>query len=363
MSEPLDPNKYHVLTPELKRKLLLIGLPLFLVVFPLLSYFYYSFAINRPNQISKEITVEIEEGEGVVDISRKLSSLGVVNSEFLFNVYVLLNNRDEGIQAGKYVIPAGTSLVELVEMLEHGTNDIKMTFLEGWRIEEIAAYASVNLENIDYEDFVNLAADLEGRLFPDTYWVNAEITEAELIDLLASTFKEKTGKVLTEEALKKAQLTEKEALAFASIVEREVSKKEDRTKVAGILIKRYKADELIGADATTQYAVAKGKMGCVTDSKSLCPSYSLSLEMDWWPKNLEDDDIALDSLYNTRKNKGLPPTPISSFGLNALESVLNYEKTAYNYYLTDKNGVTHYSATYEEHLQKINAYLLNNRGD
>ena len=206
MSEPLDRNKYHVLTPELKRKLLLIGLPLFLVVFPLLSYFYYSFAINRPNQISKEITVEIEEGEGVVDISRKLSSLGVVNSEFLFNVYVLLNNRDEGIQAGKYVIPAGTSLVKLIEMLEHGTNDIKLTFLEGWRIEEIAAYASVNLENIDYEDFVNLAADLEGRLFPDTYWVNAEITEAELVDLLASTFKEKTGKVLTEEALKKASI-------------------------------------------------------------------------------------------------------------------------------------------------------------
>ena len=358
MSEQLDPTKYHTLTPKLKQKLILIGLPLLIIVLPLLSYTYYSFAVNRPNQIGKEVTVEIKEGEGVLDVSRKLSSLGATNSEFLFNVYVFLNNKDKNIQAGKYVIPSGATLVDLVDMLEHGTDDVKLTFLEGWRIEEIAGYAAVNLDNIDYEDFVSLASHLEGTLFPDTYWVNSNITETEMIDLLRNTFNEKTGKALTEKDLENVQLTKNEVFVLASIVEREVSKKEDRAKVAGILVKRFKSDELLGADATTQYAVAKGKVGCVNVSVSVvCPSYNLSIEMDWWPKILERDDLNFDSPYNTRKNKGLPPTPIASFGLNALESILNYEKTPYNYYLTDKNGVTHYSVNYEEHLQKVNSFL------
>ena len=358
MSEQLDPNKYHILTAGLRQKLLLISLPIVLVVFPLLIYGYYTFAVNRPNQIGKDVTVEIKEGDGVLEVSGKLSSLGAINSEFLFNVYVFLNNKDKNIQAGKYNILSGTNLVSLVEMLEHGKDDIKLTFLEGWRIEEIAGYAAVNLDNIDYEDFVSLAANLEGKLFPDTYWVNTQINESELIDLLRKTFDEKTKKILTPKALENAQLTENEAFVLASIIEREVSKKEDRPRVAGILVKRLKSGELVGADATTQYAVAKGKVGCVNVPDSVvCPSYNLSLEMDWWPKILEKDDLDFDSPYNTRKNPGLPPAPISSFGLNALESALNHEKSQYNYYLTDIDGVTHYSVTYEEHLQKVNTYL------
>lgn len=359
MAEPLDPSKFHVL--NLRQKLY-IGLAvalILLVLSPLCGFLYYRFAINRPSQVNKDITYDLKSGTGVFDVARELTQLGAINSEFLFDAYVLGNGLDKTIQAGVYKIPSGSSITQVVEQLQHGTNDIKLTFLEGWRLEEFAREAVSKLKNVDYENFVMLAKDSEGMLFPDTYYVNADIDEVQLIDLLQQTFATKTKDILTPDALSRIGLTKPQALIFASIVEREVHNTTDRPIVAGILIKRWKNKELIGADATTQYAVSRNRVGCATSNVVVCPADGMAMEMMWWPSDLTVDDLNFDSPYNTRKNVGLPPSPISSFSINALESVLNYKNTEYNYYLTDGDGVTHFARTYDEHLNNINKYIKN----
>ena len=357
MLEELDPKKFHILNKK-QQTLAIVALTVIgSVILPLTTLFYYNFAINRPSQIDRETTVELKSGEGLSEIADKLYEKGVLNSEFLFKVYVLSKGIDKNIQAGTYTIPAGTSVVNLAEILQHGTNDIAITFLEGWRVEEFARAANSKLQDIDYENFVALAQTSEGYRFPDTYYLNVDIKEQELLDRLRTTFNDKTKDILTEQALLEANLSKEQVVIFASIVEREISNEEDRPVVAGILIKRWRNDELIGADATTQYAVARAKAGCGETTARVCPGDDRAEMVEWWPKELTATDLNSDSPYNTRKFIGLPPTPITNPGLNAIEAALNPVQTDYNYYLTDKDGITRYARSLEEHNANVFTYL------
>ncbi|RJR26957.1 endolytic transglycosylase MltG [candidate division WWE3 bacterium] len=359
MSEPLDPQKFHIFTTEKKiSAAIIIGLIL-LIILPPLAFTYYRFSIGRPSQTSDEVTFEIKNGQPISETASLLYSEGAINSEFLFTLYVFLNNYDKNIQAGTYRIPAGISIVDLVEMFQHGVNDISITFLEGWRVEEIAREASRKLDKIDYTDFVTRAKNLEGYLFPDTYLVNKDITEEELVKLLNDTFYNKTSELLNEERVKSTGLTPDEIVKFASIVEREVFKLEDRRIVAGILIKRYKEGMKIDADATTQYVAAAYDVCGSMPSPDCIPTVEDYYELEWWPKELTFEDLEIDSPYNTRKVVGLPPTPISNPGLDAISSVLEYEDTVYYYYLNDKFGNTYFAVNLDEHNANISRYLSN----
>ena len=128
-------------------------------------------------------------------------------------------------------------------------------------------------------------------------------------------------------------MSENEVIILASILEREEPDVNERPIVAGILIGRYLAGELLGADATTQYVFGTNK--------------------DFWPKNLTQEQLDNANPFNTRKVVGLPPQAISNPGFNAISSVINYKESPYNYYMHDKKGVVHYAKTLDEHNQNI----------
>ncbi|MBI2414350.1 endolytic transglycosylase MltG [candidate division WWE3 bacterium] len=355
--EQADPSKFIVLTELQKKVVIGASLLIVLVVLPLFVLFYYNWAINRPAQSFKDHTFYIEDGETLSSIARRLGEQGVVNSEFLFKFYLYKNKLQSKIQAGVYTIPSGTSVKKLSEIFQFGTNDLKLTFLEGWRMEEYARLASSVLKKSDYGEFVKLAKSKEGMLFPDTYYFNVDSTEKDIVSRLISNFEAKTNQLFLSDAFKKTGLTKAQVITLASIVEREVSREEDRPIVAGVLIKRFLNEELIGADATVQYLVAEKNFCKTQDNIMDCPDKDQIKLIDWWPLNITKADLETESPFNTRKNIGLPPTPISNPGISAIESVINFTPTTYNYYLTDKNGITHFSNTLEEHNQNIASYL------
>lgn len=357
MDETLDPNKFHVLDESKKRLLFIIGGVLLIVLLPIFSFFYYNFAINRPSQTVDEHTIEIEPGWSISTISKELYTKDVINSRALFIFYILVNNLEQDIQAGEYMIPPGVSLKELSDMLQYGTKDVRITFLEGWRVEQFALAATEKFEDVDYEDFVERARDSEGYLFPDTYVFPHDITTQEIIDHLKDTFDSKTAELLNEDALEKVGLSKEEVIIMASIVEREVADPLDRALVAGVLLKRYRNGMPLGADATVQYYAPFLRIGCSLESENICPTDDRAKEIDWWPYSLTQAELDYDSPYNTRKYEGLPPSPISSVSLSAIESVLNYKESENLYYLTDPEGVTHFAQTLEEHERNIALYL------
>lgn len=178
----------------------------------------------------------------------------------------------------------------------------------------------------------------EGYIFPDTYMVPKNAT----FDTVYSIIKNNSKFVeALQNIKKKSKLTEKEVLILASLVEREARLPSTREKIAGIILKRYLADWPLQIDATVQYI-----LGYQPNEKS------------WWKKYLTEEDLKIDSPYNTYKNKGLPPDPICSPSLSSIEAVINANSsTPYWYYITDNNGVMHYAVTLEEHESNVQKYL------
>uniref|UniRef100_A0A7C4XHR4 Endolytic murein transglycosylase n=1 Tax=candidate division WWE3 bacterium TaxID=2053526 RepID=A0A7C4XHR4_UNCKA len=352
-----DPKRYIVLNSSQKKMALLFVFIGFFVVFPILGYFYYEIGVERPAQGFKETVFEIEEGESVSAIAKRLNERGLVNSELLFTSYLIRNNLQSKIQAGVYQIPPGASVKELANIFQFGTNDVKLTFIEGWRAEEYARYAASKLKRVDYEEFLKLAKNKEGQLFPDTYYMNIESDEAELVEKLTQTFDAKTKDLFVSPEFNSLGLTKSQVINFASTVEREINTAEDRPVVAGILIKRFKNNELIGADATVQYAVAEKNFCATQDNPAECPNKEQINQIDWWPGNIFAEDLEFDSPYNTRKNLGLPPSPIANPGIESIKAVIYNVPTTYNYYLTDAEGKAHYAETLAQHNENINQFL------
>ncbi len=357
MADELDPKKYHVLSQK-NKTFFIVGAAVFsLVVLPALIYVYYNIAVNRPSQIGKELTFEIEKGQGISAISRNLASVGAVNSEFLFKSYVVLNELDTNIQAGIYTIKAGSNVKDIAALFQHGTLDTSITFVEGWRIEEFARKATSVFGNVDYTTFVKEASESEGLLFPDTYVFSSNVTTSEVVDHLEEMFNKKADSVVTPYALEKIGLTKDQVLSLASIIERETRDDADRAIVAGILIKRWKEGMKLEVDATTQYVAAPLRFGCKLTNIDVCPSEGIAKDINWWPHDLTLAELAIDSPINTRKNLGIPAKPISSFGLSALKAVLEYAPSDYYFYINDSTGKTHFAKTLKEHEANIKQYL------
>jgi len=138
------------------------------------------------------------------------------------------------------------------------------------------------------------------------------------------------------ELLKGTDFSLYERLILASIVEKEAKNPDDFPVIAGILIKRFKSEKPLQADATLIYE----KCGFVFCQDALTKK-----------------DFQKDSPYNSYKEINLPPTPISNPGLFAIKAVISPLATEYWYYITDNEGKAIYAKTLKEHQQNINKYL------
>ena len=308
---------------------------------------YYLAALNRPSALSEAQTITINPGMGVNEIADLLFKENLIHSEALFKLYLKLCNLQATLEAGEYEVPPHLNLKDTVALFQHGTFDIKVTIPEGWRREEMAEYLGSGVDGLGFSGngFLLASEGMEGYLFPETYFISREMSAEDFVARMREMFEKKFTKELKEEA-KKRGLTEEEVVILASIVEREVKLAEDRAKVAGILIKRWKGDWPLEADATIQYAVATSRRLSSVDRG----------QFEWWPKKLTDADLEIDSHYNTRKYKGLPPAPICNPGLKALEAAVSYEESSYWFYVSDKEGKIHFSKTLDEHNQKVLEY-------
>ena len=115
---------------------------------------------------------------------------------------------------------------------------------------------------------------------------------------------------------------------MASLIEKEVSVPEERAIVAAVIYNRLKEGMTLGIDATVRYALDK------------------------WTGDLTSQDLKVDSPYNTRVKKGLPPTPISNPRVESLEAALKPAEVDYLYYvLEDTEGHHFFTASYDKFLE------------
>jgi UPF0755 protein len=259
------------------------------------------------------------------------------------------------LAAGDHLVTQGVSTLTAVETLtvQESGPTVRVTFPEGIRIEEMAVLveeaqiasaadflAAVQAAAIPAEIAATLpeGAGLQGYLFPDTYILPEGATAGELVTLMLTTFLQRFTPELREQAAALG-LNMHQAVALASIVEREAVLPEERALIAGVFYNRLEAGDLLGADPTVQFAVA------------LDPANVAAYG--WWKQELTVEDLAIDSPYNTRLYPGLPPGPITNPGLAPLQAVAMPEDTDYYYFVADAqagDGSHLFAVTFEEHV-------------
>ena len=316
-----------------------ISILLFLFIFVSVSFYLFykegSLPVNKNSKISKIFV--IKQGEPLDTIVNNLANEGLIRNKIIFYLIVKKLGIERKIQAGDFQISENMNAQEVATSLTHGTIDIWLTLIEGMRKEEMAQIIS---KNLDIPEIEIERKTKEGYIFPDSYLIPRTATTETILSIINKNFESKFDEKLHAQA-KNKKLTEKQVLILASLVEREARQSSTREKVAGIILKRYLADWPLQIDATVQYV-----LGYQPNEKS------------WWKKELSEEDLKIDSPFNTYINKGLPPEPICNPSLSSIKAVINAdENTPYWYYITDKNGVMHYAITLEEHQNNINKYL------
>lgn len=297
----------------------------------------------------------IEPGMRTVQIADLLEEKGLIKNALLFKGYLKVKNEGSRFMAGTYETKPGASYDQLIAMLNNGEvkpeEMIRFTIPEGYTVLQMSETISKE-SGLDAKEFVKLADQstwdlsivneipkdeplrhhLEGYLFPATYELPKDSTEQEVIQVMLGQMEKRLSEIPDwENLLKERGLTLHELLTVASLVEREVVAEKERALVAGVIYNRLEQDMKLEIDATVQYLLDKPK------------------------ERLLYKDLEVDSPYNTYRNKGLPPGPISSPSLASIEAALKPEHSDYLFYVTKKDGTQEhlFAKTYKEHLQNI----------
>ncbi|MFT7644393.1 MAG: UPF0755 protein [Candidatus Paceibacteria bacterium] len=298
------------------------------------SYWYASVLNEPPANFPVNKSIIIEKGTDVMEITEILEQEGVVRSSVLLYYTLVLFHDSTDVKASSYVFENPLSAFAVAERLTQGDFDtdlIRFTHFEGERVTILAKRAEQALPNFDVKAFIASSTPHEGKLFPDTYFIPTEYNDAELLILLLDTFEQKIAGF--DEQIQVSDLTLDEILVLASIIEREANTAESKKAISGVFKNRMNIGMALQADASIEYILDK----------------PLS--------ELTPDDLEIDSPYNTYLYLDLPPTPIGNPGFDAIDAVLNPTESEYYYYITDNDGVFHYSKTYSEHLRNIELYL------
>lgn len=341
---------------------LVIGVVMILSV-PILLGYVYAREVYYPSVASGDmIEVVVEPGANVDVVIDQLMEKGLLDQPTIFKLYLRFSGSGANIQAGKFTIPQHISISDLSERLGVAMREqAVLRFTEGWRREEMAEYIDKQQQSGEIgfsgKEFSNIAlnpttairqklgnrlpadATLHGFLFPDTYHLDRDATAEDLITEMVDTYLAKVTQRV-QSGIVATGLSEYEAVILAAIVEREAYAGEERPVIAKILMKRLQAGEILGTDATVQYALG----------------YS-DAEKRWWKQGITMADLEIDSPYNTRRRAGLPPAPISNPGIEAIEAVAFPQNTPYMFYLHDSEGGIHYATTLAEHNANVAKYI------
>ena len=331
----------------MKKKKGILLLIVLLIIIIIGGFEYYNGIIESPLKSDKEkIKITVDEGESFYSILDKLSSKGVLKNKEVIKLNLKLDKKNNiNLVPGEYEVNTNVTLKELIKILEtedFSKNRISVTIPEGYDIEEIANLFEENglfskdeflnaVKNHELPNYVKRdnkkKYNLEGYLFPNTYFLDKEISADEVISLMISEFEKtlenvekETGVTIKEEEIEKIMI-------IASLVEEEAELDEERDLVSSVIYNRLEKGMKLEFCSTINYA---------------------------WGEHLPqvlNKHLEIDSPYNTYKNEGLPVGPITNPGEKSIIAAVKPAQTDYLYFmlLYNQGGKHHFSNNGAEH--------------
>lgn len=302
----------------------------------------------------KEQVLLIPTGAEMVQVQDSLQAGNIVSDIRLFR-WVATRKKYERIRPGRYVVPKGMSMNDLVNKLRSGDQDpVRITFNNIRNLPQLVGQMAKYIQSDSLEVLTAIMdpatirklgfnqATIISLFLPNTYEVWWTTTPDQLIDRMAKEYKQ----FWNDERRAKADalgLTQSEVSTLASIVQAETGKTSDAPKIASVYLNRLRIGMPLQADPTLVYALGLDSLNRVLHN-----------------------DKRVDSPYNTYTHAGLPPGPINLPEPRFIDAVLNPAKTDYLYFCAreDLSGYSNFSTTYQQHLVNARRYqqALNKRG-
>lgn len=289
-------------------------------------------------------TVVIDRGESLHNIATELQRVGLIRSQVGFLVLARVMQLDRTVKAGQYSFRIGITVPALLRALAKGMFGLNLvTIPEGLMISETAsliqrqvgirasaidslAHDAAMLDSLDVS-----APSLEGWLAPDSYeWLPGTSAEVVLRTMVART-RDRVQRATAGYDSLPLGMNAHEVLTLASIVESESRAEVERPRIARVYLNRLDRGMLLQADPTVGYALGRG------------PRSRLTFK-----------DLRVESAYNTYRHEGLPPGPICSPGLSAIEAVMHATPGTNDlYFVANGQGRHIFAPSYEKHLANI----------
>lgn len=264
----------------------------------------------------------------------------------MIKVNLSINGRSIQLREGSYKINTDLSLNELIEALEGKSlneNLISLTIPEGYTIEDIGKVIEEKniaskeefikaVENYELPWFIeknkNKRYDLEGYLYPDTYFIEKDTDLNDIIKMMVERFEEVLTQIQEESEVNFDNSKINDITTIGSMIEKEAQVDKDRPLISSVIYNRLEKDMKLQIDATILYAMNE------------------HVDVVLY-KHLETD-----SPYNTYKYKGLPVGPICNPGKESLKAALMPDKTDYLYYILQKDKSHYFTNEYNDFLNK-----------
>lgn len=306
------------------------------------------FALVKPE---KSVVLELGESASHGEVASLLKEEGIIRCRWAFVLYTNLSTDNKTFKSGKFEVNADMDYGQIINTLNRVptyTEIVDVTIPEGYTIQQIAKLLedtrvcgasdlveTANTYPFKHEFLQEIPLEenrLEGYLFPDTYQFYINDNPVRVLNTMLNNFNNKYTSEMRQ-LTEQSGMTMRQILTVASMVEREAKLPEEQKTISGVIYNRLnnpKDFPHLDIDATVQYALGEHK------------------------EKLTNEDLAIDSPYNTYKVVGLPQGPICNPGVPAILAALQPESHKYFFYVADPETGGHlFAKNYSQHEQNV----------
>jgi UPF0755 protein len=286
----------------------------------------------------------VRPGQSLGQIADQLQAEGLVRSALFLRAWARLTGTQGRYKSGYFRILPGDSALDVHKLLVSGYQEqVKVTIPEGWTLKKIAGHLEAKGISSRAEILAAAAApellarlavpaeNLEGYLFPDTYFFPPGYPAEAVVEQMALNFFDRLRE-LDPQAAKLPARELHEKLILASIVEREYRIEEEAPLIASVFVNRLRRNIGLESCATLEYIITD-----LLDRPH--------------PSFLSEEDKRIRNDYNTYLWAGLPPGPISNPGRVALAAALHPARTGFYYFVLKnaESGEHYFSDSLQQH--------------
>lgn len=278
-----------------------------------------------------EKTLDIPYEYNSARIRGLLEEEGIIRpGNVIFQLLTRAMKIDNRLQSGEYKFSSSENLLQIIDKLEKGKVLLhRITIPEGYQSRQIAELLDGNriapydgiMQQIQEENDFR-----EGYLFPDTYTFPRNFGPTNALKTMYDNFKKVVYEHVNPEQNFPGDLSFNEVIILASIIEKEALGDEDKPRIASVFYNRLRDGMRLQSCATIQYLLDKPR------------------------ERLTQQDLEIESPFNTYLNSGLPPEPICNPGLKSILAVVEPAEEDYVFFVLGKEGEHIFTRTYQEHL-------------